>query len=129
MLQIVISTSQKPVSTIRKMIAQREIDTWAGCKMSNGHDRLCWTGGQQNNWEALDETVYFEARSIARDSDTNYIKFYLHTQKGHYLSEADYAQMHSELMYMLLAHIYDMIMSCEVMKSINAKYKADIIDE
>lgn len=127
MLKLFTQFPNKSISTIKSLIDDGTIRTWAYSKLSNGNTRLDWIGGR-NNWQNLDEKVYFELELDVEDKDNKLILFLLHTKKGHYLNEPEYAQMHSELTGMLFTHVYANIRASIVFKAEKDAYKADVID-
>lgn len=122
--------TQKPITsitTIQSLIDDGTIRTWKYSKLSNGNTRFDWIGGG-NNWPNLDKNVYFESEINKEDKDNKFILFLLHTKKCHQLNEAEYSQMHSELLGMLYTHIYINIRVGIVYKAERDDYKADVID-
>lgn len=127
MLKLFTQNPRTSISTIKSLIDDGTIRTWAYNKLSNGNTRLDWQGGG-NNWPNLDKNVYFESEINIEDKNKKFILFVLHTKKGHQLNEADYAQMHSELTGMLFTHVYANIRASIVFKAEKDAYKADVID-
>lgn len=129
---MIVLFTQNPIdclASIRKMIKDRDITTWKYTIPHIGTTRFDWLGGNKGNWQNLTDDVYFTAQINKEDFESNHIAFKLHTKDGHHLGEGDYAVMHSELLQMLFAHIYEDIAVCLTYPAKNKIHKADVMDE
>lgn len=126
-----IVLTEKPktsISEIKKLIDAKTIDTWTYQDLKNSITRFDWIGGNNQNWSNLSKEVFFIAKVNTDFIKDPHIFFALHTIKGHKLTEADYAQMSSELLYMLMAHISELLDLCSCGPAENKQYHADIVE-
>ncbi len=126
-----IALTEKPITSMReikKLIDAKTIDTWTYENLSNGITRFDWIGGTKQNWPNLTKDVFFIAKVDTDFIKNHHIFFALHTIKGHKLTEADYAQMSSELLYMLMAHKSELLDLCSCGLAENEQYHADIVE-
>lgn len=128
---LVLFTNNKPsdfLISIRQMIREKNITTWTFSALSSRGYRYDWTGGNKNNWKNLTKDVYFTASVNSENYEDDHITFKLHTKRGHFLEDADYAVMHSELLQMLFAHLYKDIALCLTAPAKRKMHKADVLD-
>ena len=128
---MLILVTKKPAALRKAIIDSIDngaIDTWSYTSHPNNVIRFDWIGGV-NNWPNLDNSVYFTATIHHPRGSDNYLKFRLHTMKGHYLADSDFARMHAELSYMLLTHFATQYEICVVRPTKMRRHHSDIIDD
>ena len=114
---------------LKELIDNGDIRTWEHSQYNNNVTRFDWTGGDEN-WPNLDERVYFTMTTgYPSDPEADTImSFKLHTKSGHRLEASDYAKIHSELLYTLMAHVSENITFIQLHNPSKAWHRADIID-
>lgn len=127
MLKMLTQFPNASIRRIKSLIDNGTIRTWSHNSLTNGNTRLDWIGGR-NNWPNLDVRVYFEIVVNNEDEENNFLLFKLHTRRNHQLNEAEYAQMHSELLGMLFTHLSSNIRVCGVQNAVDKNHKVDVID-
>lgn len=106
MLYVFIPGAFNLISKINEGIAKEEgaigsIRTW---EYNEHYDRYAWENSDAANWRDLDQRAYFKAVNGFTEDRKKYVKFTLHAKRGISLSQGEYSKMHSELLYMIMAH-------------------------
>lgn len=106
MLYVFIPKDFDLITKIQEGIAKDEgasgsIRTWSYDKLRK---RYTWNNNNQANWPNLEKRAYFTIVYKINKDGEKYAEFTLHAKQGIKLTQEEYSQMHSAMLYMIMAH-------------------------